>query len=88
MRFFFDYATTDRSLYDYHGSEFQTSHGAFDFAEAIAQDLRNRLSGEWNNWSIEVCTPEGKKLISIRVAPTGSSAIGSFEVVSALIFQP
>lgn len=75
MRLFFDYATKDRSLYDYHGNEFRTSEGALDFAQAIAQDLRNSLSGEWDNWSIEVWTPEGKKLVSIPVASTGPSAI-------------
>jgi len=74
MRLFFDYMTKDRSLYDYHGNEFRTSRYAFDFAEAIAQDLRNSLTEEWNGWSVEVRTPEGTKLFSIPVVPTASSA--------------
>lgn len=75
MRLFFDYTADDRSIYDYHGSEFSTAQGAMDFAQAIAQDLWNSLSGEWNSWSVEVRTPEGKKLFSVPVTPTALSAV-------------
>jgi len=66
-RFFFDYTTKDQSLYDYQGSEFRSSQGAIEFAEAIAQGLKHSLTGEWNKWSIEVCTAEGRKIFTLPV---------------------
>jgi len=71
MRFFFDYTTKDQSLYDYQGNEFRNSQDAIEFAGAIAQFLRDSLTGEWNGWSVEVRDAEGRKSFSL---PVGSSA--------------
>jgi hypothetical protein len=60
MRFFIDYRTKDQSLYDYQGDEFMSSKDAFDFAEAIAQSLKNKLDGGWIGWSVEVRDAEGR----------------------------
>ena len=66
-RCFFDYTTKDTSLYDYQGLEFPNSQGAIEFAEAVVEDLKHSLIGEWSNWSIEVRNAEGKKLLSLSV---------------------
>ena len=67
MRYFFDYTTKDRALYDYKGDEFLSSKHAFEFAEATAQALKNNLRGEWAGWSVEVRSAEGRKLLSLPV---------------------
>jgi hypothetical protein len=67
MRFFFDYATDDRSLFDYRGEDFRSHHSAIEFAAIIAQHLKNSLSGEWNGWSIEIRNADGTKLCSLPV---------------------
>jgi CheY-like chemotaxis protein len=66
-RFFFDYATKDHSLYDYQGEEFLNSADALDFAEAIAQALKNSLNGDWIDWTVQVRNAEGAKLFSLPV---------------------
>lgn len=67
MRIFFDYRTMDQSLFDYQGEEFRSPEGAIEFAEAIAQDLKNSLSSDWIGWWIEVRNAEGVKLYSVEV---------------------
>jgi hypothetical protein len=67
MRFFIDYKTTDKSLYDYQGEEFMSSNDAFDFAEQTAQSLKNKLDGDWIGWLVEVRDAEGRKYFSFRV---------------------
>lgn len=71
MRFFFDCTTKDQLMYDYQGTDFRTSQGAFEFAEAMVQHLRDSLTGEWSSWSVEVRDAQGKKLFSM---PVGSAA--------------
>ncbi len=63
-RYFFDYTNNDRSLYDYRGEDFTSSQGAIEFAQAAAQLLKNSLSAEWAEWSIEVRNAEGKKFFT------------------------
>ena len=67
MRFFFDYTSNDRSLYDYRGEDFPTPGAAIDFAQTTAQVLTNSLSGDWVGWSIEVRNADGKKFLSLPV---------------------
>jgi uncharacterized protein DUF6894 len=67
MRFFFDYRTNNRSLFDYRGDEFQSPQGAIEYAEAIVQHLKNSLSGDWVGWSVEVRNAEGTKFHSLLV---------------------
>lgn len=74
MRFFFDCTTTDQTLYDYQGNEFRSCEGAFEFAGAMVQHLRDSLAGEWNSWFIEVRNAEGKKLLSLPVRTATSIA--------------
>jgi len=71
MRFFFDYKTLDHALYDYRGDYFQTPQAAIEFAAAIAEDLKNRLTENWMGWSIEVRNVEGMKLSSISIDTAG-----------------
>ncbi len=66
-RFFFDYRTKDRSLYDYRGDEFERPESAIEFAQATAQVLTNSLSGDWVGWSIEVRSAEGKRFGSLTI---------------------
>jgi hypothetical protein len=74
LRFFFDYKSQDQSLYDYKGCEFLTTRAAIEFAEVIAEDLRNSLAAEWKSWSVEVRNAEGEKLIALPVGSTGPIA--------------
>lgn len=67
MRFFFDYVTRSQSLYDYQGDEFRSAQAAIAFAGFIAEDLKHRLSGEWNDWRLEVRSAEGATLLSLPV---------------------
>ena len=67
MRFFIDYKAKDQSLYDYQGEEFMSSKDAYDFAQETAQSLKNRLDGEWKDWSVEVRDAEGRKYFSFTV---------------------
>jgi hypothetical protein len=67
IRYFFDCVATDRSLYDYKGSEFPNLEAARDFAEAMAQNLRDSLNNEWIAWSIDVRSAEGKRLITLPI---------------------
>jgi hypothetical protein len=73
-RFFFDYTTKDQRLLDYRGHEFKSSTSAIDFAEAIAEDLKNSLSANWMGWSVEVRNAEGRKLQSVPIDGFGLSA--------------
>jgi hypothetical protein len=66
-RFFFDYTANEQSLLDYGGHEFPSSGAAIDFAQAIAQDLKHSLSGNWLGWCIEVRNANGKRLSSVPV---------------------
>ena len=67
MRFFFDYTTSDQSLFDYGGHEFHSPRSAIEFGEAIAHDLMHSLSGKWIGWSVEIRNAEGKKCAKIPV---------------------
>jgi hypothetical protein len=67
MRFFFDYTSSDQSLYDYHGHEFLNPEAAMEFAQAIAEDLRQSLTDDWNSWSVQVRSPQGKSIFSLTV---------------------
>jgi hypothetical protein len=67
MRFFLDYKTKDKSLYDYQGDEFMSSKDAFDFAQATADSLKNTLAADWTGWSVEVRDADGKKYFSFLV---------------------
>jgi hypothetical protein len=65
MRFFFDYKTDDRALYDYRGDEFNSAKGAIEFAAEIAEGLNESLEDKWSGWSIEVRNPEGGMVFRI-----------------------
>lgn len=67
MRFFFDYTSNNKVLFDYRGGEFKNPRGALEFAEETLQLLKNSLTREWDGWSIEVCSPEGAKLFSLPI---------------------
>ena len=67
MRFFFDFTSGEKVLFDYMGLEFKTSRGAIDFAQEKSQLLKNSLSQERAGWSIEVCSPEGAKLCKLPI---------------------
>ena len=67
IRFFFDYTSNDRSLYDYRGEDFFSPEAAIEFAQTTAQVLTNSLSGDWVGWSIEVRNADGKKFLSLPV---------------------
>jgi hypothetical protein len=67
MRFFFDYSARDRSLYDFHGEEFQTPGAAIEFGEAIVENLIHRLDGAWIGWQVEVRNAEGIKFEALPV---------------------
>ncbi len=74
MRFFFDYRTRDQALYDYGGDYFQNPQAAIEFAAAMAEDLKNRLTENWIGWSVEVRNAEGMKLSSISIDSAGLAA--------------
>jgi len=74
MRFFFDYTSKEKSLYDYQGDEFISSQAAIEFAEATVQVLKHSLAGVWVGWSIEVRDAEGKKFFAL---PVGASTMSS-----------
>ena len=73
-RYFFDYTTKGKSLYDYRGDSFLTSQGACEFAEVIALDLKHSPDGDWLGWSIEVRNAEGQKFLSLPVETAGLMA--------------
>ena len=75
MRFFFDYTTRGRSLYDYSGDEFRTLQSAIEFAEAIAEDLRHRLANDWAGWQVEVRNSEGIRYLSLPVDVAGAIGV-------------
>lgn len=66
-RFYLDYTTQDRSLYDYCGEEFVSAQSAIDFAQATVQVLRHSLAGGWDGWSIEVRNAEGRKFVALPI---------------------
>jgi hypothetical protein len=66
-RYFFDYTTQGRSIYDYRGDSFLNSDGACEFAEVIALDLKHSPNNEWVGWSIEVRNAAGTKFLSLPV---------------------
>jgi hypothetical protein len=67
MRFFFDFTSKEKVIFDYLGLEFKSSHGAIDFAQEKLQLLKNSLTQEWVGWSIQVCSPEGRKLCILPI---------------------
>jgi hypothetical protein len=66
-RFFFDYTAKEQSLLDYGGHEFRSSQAAMEFAQAIAQDLKHSLSGNWLGWTVEVRNASGARVLSLPV---------------------
>jgi CheY-like chemotaxis protein len=67
MRLFFDYTTSDRTIYDYKGDEFLSLDDAFDFAETTAETMKHSLNGDWKGWSVEVRDAECKKYFSLQI---------------------
>jgi hypothetical protein len=67
MRFFFDFTSGEKVIFDYLGLEFKNTRGAIDFAQEKSQLLKNSLSRKWAGWSIEVCSPEGAKLCILPI---------------------
>ena len=67
MRFFFDFTSKEKIIFDYLGLEFKSPHGAIDFAQEKLQLLKNSLTQEWVGWSIQVCSPEGRKLCILPI---------------------
>lgn len=70
MRFFFDYTSENQVALDYRGEEFSGPDAATEFAEAIAQDMRVNISGDWIGWSVEVRNIVGKKIVSLAIDAT------------------
>lgn len=66
-RFFFDYLAQDQSLLDYRGQEFRNVQGAVEFAEAIAQDLKQSLTHNWDGWCVEVRNAAGEQFLCLPV---------------------
>jgi hypothetical protein len=66
-RFFFDYVTRGRLLYDYNGVEFRSAQSAIEYAADIVEDLRHSLSEEWLGWWIEVRKADGAKILTLPV---------------------
>lgn len=75
MRFFFDFTSKEKVIFDYLGLEFNNSRGAIDFAQEKSQLLKNSLSQEWAGWSIEVCSPEGAKLCVLRIGNADAGCV-------------
>lgn len=73
-RFFFDYTAKEQSLLDYGGHEFASASAAIEFAQAIAQDLKHSLSGNWLGWCVEVRNASGARLLSVPVDGHGLEA--------------
>lgn len=67
MRFFIDYTAEGQSIYDYQGEEFLSSNDVLDFAQATVQTLQNHLGGRWKGWTVEVRSPDGKKIFSLPI---------------------
>ena len=74
MRFFFDYRTRDQSLYDYRGEYFNGPSSAIEYAVAIAEDLKNRLSENWSDWCVEIRNADGIRVFSVPVAGADAMA--------------
>jgi len=74
MRYFFDYTSEGRSLYDYQGEELLSAADAYDFADATARLLRHTLDGDWSGWRVEVRDPQGGKCFSLAVDRVGAAA--------------
>jgi hypothetical protein len=55
MLFFFDYTSSERSLYDYRGAEFSSAKGAIEMAGFLSHSLQ----AEWAGWCVEVRNPDG-----------------------------
>lgn len=68
MRFFFDLKNEQHKVLDYRGEDFGHHEAAIDFAEAVADDMRHRVSGQWLGWSVEVLDEIGRQFISIPIA--------------------
>ncbi len=68
MRFFFDYKSSDRSLYDYRGDEFGSAKGAIEFATEMAGFLSHSLQVEWAGWCVEVRNPDGTIVFQKKIA--------------------
>ena len=76
MRFFFDFTSGEKVIFDYLGLEFTNPSGAIDFAQEKSQLLKNSLSQEWAGWSIEVCSPEGAKLCILPIDDAAMASAG------------
>jgi len=76
MRFFFDFTSDEKVIFDYLGLEFTNPRGAIDFAQEKSQFLKSCHSQEWTGWSIEVCSPEGAKLCILPIDDAAAAAAG------------
>ncbi len=79
MRFFFDYKSEEQAVLDYSGYEFTCSRGAINFAQETLALLKNSLNREWDGWSIEVCSIEGKKLCRLPIHAPQTMLLGEYE---------
>jgi hypothetical protein len=78
MRFFFDYSSKERRIFDYVGFEFKSSHAAVEFAQEKLQLLANSLTQDWVGWSIEVCNADGAKFCSLPIDVANMAAIKEY----------
>jgi hypothetical protein len=76
MRFFFDFTSDEKVIFDYLGLEFTNPRGAIDFAQEKSQFLKSSRSQEWTGWSIEVCSPEGARLCILPIDDAVVAAAG------------
>ena len=77
MRFFFDFTSDEKVIFDYLGLEFTNPRGAIDFAQEKTQLIKNSPSSEeWSGWSIEVCSPEGATLCVLPIDDAAVAAGG------------
>jgi hypothetical protein len=67
MRFFFDFISDERVIFDYVGYEFKNPQGAVEFAQEKSQLLKNSITRDWAGWSIGVSSAEGQKLCSLPI---------------------
>ncbi len=67
MRFFFDLKSKQHTVLDYSGEDFRHHDAAIDFAEAIALDMKHRVSAQWLGWSVEVFDEGGRRFVSVPI---------------------
>jgi hypothetical protein len=85
QRYFFDYVSNDRTLFDHQGQNCATNANARDQAELLAIHLQHDPEAAYVGWSIVVRDVRGTEVCSVPVPAANGNQFGKIEDLSIVV---